>query len=240
MSDPLTNRFRPHVEGLEEREVLSATVSLRGGVLHIRGSKGPDKVTVAYQGGRIVVRQPGPQAKSSGFATAGVNRIVFQGQAGNDTFINDTNVPAIVSTGSGNNFVTTLTGQDVITTGAGINQVLAALGDVVPATNGRTVVVIQQITIFPVGNTFNGFTTTNALSPFGFNESFSTGTLGTFSSPSTGINAGLGTGFNGLATPTSAGVLNGFPGSPFGLSGVTSTGVPLTSPNGTVSMGTLF
>jgi len=245
MSDPLTNRFRPHVEGLEEREVPSATVSLRGGVLRIRGSRGADKVTVAYQGGRVVVRQGGTQAKSSGFATSAVNRLVFQGLAGNDSFVNNTNVPATVSTGSGNNFVQTLTGQDTITTGTGLNQILAALGDQVPAANGRNVVVLQQIVIFPGGNNLGGFSTQNGLT--GQNT---LSPIGTTADSLTGVNSNLGTGFNnGLGTgitgtvPTTAGIVNVFGGSQSGTSGFGSTGANLVPASGsfpTLNSGSLM
>jgi hypothetical protein len=228
MSDPLTRKVRPRVEGLEEREVPSATVWLRDGVLHVRGTSGPDKVTVAYRGGRIVVRQPGSRAKAAGFAIPGVNRIVFQGLAGNDTFVNSTNVPAIVSTGSGNNFVSTLTGQDTITTGAGFNQLFAALGDQVPATNGSTVVLLQQSVFFPIGNTaIISLPGQNTLIPFG-------GSGASFTNGVPGTTTPLGNSFtNGLGTlPTTAGIGTFLPGNQFGITNVASTGAPLVSPSG--------
>src|SRR5262245_66343015 len=131
--------FRPRVEALELREMPA--IALNAGVLSIVGSDQADMARVTYDDRgtlnirddriRVTLEQPGAastavynlyrQVQSQPLVRweQAVTRITFTGGAGDDTFVNNTILPAEADGGSGNDVLTGGTGSDVLTGGAG-------------------------------------------------------------------------------------------------------------------------
>lgn len=108
-SRPRQHRLLLSVEQLESREVLSATVSLSGSALLIRGDAKNDRAIVVQRGNDIVVSHDG--VKES-FRRTEVREIRFVGGAGNDYFRNDTSVRSVARGGLGNDTLIGGSGRD--------------------------------------------------------------------------------------------------------------------------------
>lgn len=83
-----TNRFRPEVQALEERQVLSVTLKFSAGVLRLEGSSGRDFISLANNGNGVLTVEATGIAKHD---EVGVTRLEISTKGGNDTvFITQT------------------------------------------------------------------------------------------------------------------------------------------------------
>src|SRR5262249_42064587 len=76
------NRFRPEVQALEDRQVLSLTSTFSAGTLTLRGDAKPDRVTVSHDDNGLVTYS------GTGLRTtmqSGVTRLVIDTRGGRDT-----------------------------------------------------------------------------------------------------------------------------------------------------------
>jgi hypothetical protein len=102
----------PVVQSLEERRLMSA-VSISGGVLTFTGGSSADSLSVSINGyGNVEYSYSLGSTPSSGVTTQTINRIEFQGYGGNDTFSNDTSIPAKAWGGSGADTLSGGSGKD--------------------------------------------------------------------------------------------------------------------------------
>lgn len=92
-------------------------IALDQGVITITGNGGVDTVVVStpYRGGISVSRNGFTQT----FSTTGITKIVFYGNAGDDSFANGTSVPCEVYGGDGNDTLSGSGGDDFIVGGYG-------------------------------------------------------------------------------------------------------------------------
>ena len=108
---------RPAVEGLEDRRLMSVTLS--AGVLTVTGTAAADRVEFERDGDRIRVRENGSERR---FSYAAVTKIVVNSLAGSDEIrIKDGGIskPTELNAGDGNDRVEGSAGADVINGGAG-------------------------------------------------------------------------------------------------------------------------
>jgi Ca2+-binding RTX toxin-like protein len=115
--------FNLNVEGLEGRIVLAAGIGFDRGsrTVTIVGSGGNDAAEVRQQGPNIIVSLNSALGRFSRMVgSAAVSRIVFTGQAGNDTFTNQT---AIVSRADGG------AGADVLRGGSAADELIGGDGN---------------------------------------------------------------------------------------------------------------
>ena len=115
--------FNLNVEGLERRIVLAAGIGFDRGsrTVTIVGSGGNDAAEVRQQGPNIIVSLNSALGRCSRMVgSAAVSRIVFTGQAGNDTFTNQT---AIVSRADGG------AGADVLRGGSAADELIGGDGN---------------------------------------------------------------------------------------------------------------
>jgi hypothetical protein len=83
-----TNRFRPEVQALEERQLLTVSLSFSAGVLRLEGGSGRDFISLANNGNGVVTVEATGIAKHD---EVGVNRLEISTKGGNDTvFITQT------------------------------------------------------------------------------------------------------------------------------------------------------
>lgn len=118
------------VERMEGRDVPSVTAPTPvGGVLTITSDAASDVVLVSTDPatGDLVVTAAG-QAPLT-FSSADVSTILFIGGAGDDVFINQSNVPAIALGGDGNDILLGGAGNDVLLGGAGNDILLGGAGN---------------------------------------------------------------------------------------------------------------
>jgi Ca2+-binding RTX toxin-like protein len=111
------------VEGLESRLVLAAGLGYdrASRVISIVGSVGNDSAEVRQQGANVVVSLTSAAGRLSRSVNAAqVSRVVFSGQAGNDTF---TNLTAIATRADGG------AGADVLRGGRGVDQLMGGDGN---------------------------------------------------------------------------------------------------------------
>lgn len=97
-------QFLASPDALEGRKLLAAGITLAAGQLKIQGSTGNDVATVATNGsGQVVatlVTDQGTETRT--FAPGAVGSIFFLGDAGDDSFENNTAIPSDVFGGAGN------------------------------------------------------------------------------------------------------------------------------------------
>jgi hypothetical protein len=152
-------RARLGLETLERRDVpavyvgpepppvlpASTTVAVAGGVLTINGSGYNDDVTVqpgiSYLGTvssyDVRVSTNGAAPTVYNFPGAAVNRIVFEGNGGDDKFTNCTSLPCRANGGPGNDTLIGGSGDDVLIGGPGNNLLIGGGGnDTLVAVNG--------------------------------------------------------------------------------------------------------
>lgn len=113
------------LEHLEERRLLSATVTLMGGALSILADNSGDNIVVQQtnNGQTVEVLVNSEAGKTYDFASGSVNSINFQGGLGNDYFANNTSINSIQHAGAGGG-VTYLqggTGKDILIGGGNPN-----------------------------------------------------------------------------------------------------------------------
>lgn len=131
------------VEALEGRDCPAASANLFNGVLTVTGSEGNDTITVTQSGGTIT-------AGGRSFGAGAVSRVVITGQAGDDVIRNNTQKPAVIYGGTGNDTIFAGPrgdkvyggqGNDVITGGAGNDMIWGGGGtNTINATAGRDAV----------------------------------------------------------------------------------------------------
>lgn len=113
----------PSLENLIERITPSINPVVSGNTLTLEGSAGRDQVVVFFDqtnGNKLTVRVTG---QADTVINSSINSIVFNGNAGNDVFINTTNIAATASGGTGNDVLSSGAGDDVLRGGAG-NDIL--------------------------------------------------------------------------------------------------------------------
>jgi hypothetical protein len=122
--------YRPIVEALEPRIVLSNNVVLNvgTGVLTLRGGSGNDRATVSLLGDHVQAVLSGGVRTKQAFQRAQVRQIVFQGGAGNDRFLNQTDIPCTANGGAGNDYLMGGSGNDVLIGGPGNDTLIGGGG----------------------------------------------------------------------------------------------------------------
>lgn len=103
----------------------SAHVDLAGGVLTITGSPSDDQVTVSETDSLVTVDANGV---SSEFDSANVDRIRFMGEAGDDSFVNRTKLPAVLDGGAGHDSLQGGSGRDTLRGGSGDDLLIGHQG----------------------------------------------------------------------------------------------------------------
>ncbi len=132
------------VQSLEARKLMAADIGLADGFISIYGSDGPDNVNVELEGDQIVVSMtaPGCAVEQSRFAADEVQGLFFTGGAGDDVFLNETNLPAIVIGGAGRDIVMSGSGADVISGGDGDDVLISSSAiDIVFGGAGQNVMI---------------------------------------------------------------------------------------------------
>ena len=120
------------VERLEPRVVLASGIAFdpSSRTVSIVGSQGGDVADVRQQGGEIVVSLNSAEAQFSRTINAGaVDRIVFTGLAGNDTFTNRSSIASRAHGGPGADVLRGGGGLDTFFGGGGSDQILGDGGN---------------------------------------------------------------------------------------------------------------
>jgi hypothetical protein len=148
-----TNRFRPQLDPLETRCVLSNSVSISGGVLHIHGDANQNRVQLQHDGNghvtglidslfkslrrdRIAIDQPG------------VKKVVVDTKGGNDvvTFTQTANLrrnfEVVANTGDGNDTFTATLNGDIL---AGKTMLVTGNGS--GGANSMTVNLVNDVDV---------------------------------------------------------------------------------------------
>jgi Ca2+-binding RTX toxin-like protein len=117
--ETVMNRF---VECLEDRRLRS--VSLKAGVLTIKGTDGDDGWTVEQKGSKIIVTDT-VKGGVRKYASSKVKTINMMGYAGNDSLTQKDNVkkPGKIDGGAGDDEITSGRGRNVIIGGDGVDAV---------------------------------------------------------------------------------------------------------------------
>jgi Ca2+-binding RTX toxin-like protein len=111
-------------ENLESRLLLSA--SLSGGVLTINGTDRNDNIYTHTNGSSLIVFFNGAETR---FRAANVSRIVINGRAGDDYILNGAaNIPARLTGGAGNDFLSGGSQDDTLSGGAGNDSLYGQAG----------------------------------------------------------------------------------------------------------------
>src|SRR5262245_16562574 len=76
------NRFRPEVQALEDRQVLSVTSTFGGGVLTLTGNGAADTISIAHDGNGLVT---GSATGIASINQSGVDKLVIDTKGGRDT-----------------------------------------------------------------------------------------------------------------------------------------------------------
>jgi len=123
--------FSPGAERLERRVVLAAGIAFdpNSRTVSIVGSEGVDVAEVRQQGGEVVVLLNSAAGQFSRTIGGGaVDRIVFTGLAGNDTFTNESSIPSRASGGPGADVLRGGGVGDELSGGGGNDQVFGEGG----------------------------------------------------------------------------------------------------------------
>lgn len=120
---PTTSRrhsFRPAIEGLEDRQMLSvSSLWFSGSTLVVATNNAATTVTVNPSGTNIVIKE-GTTGPSWSYAASSVGRVEFQGGAGNDRFVNNVYSLPITAYGfGGNDYLEGYNGNDQFIGGDG-------------------------------------------------------------------------------------------------------------------------
>ncbi|MDB5351514.1 MAG: hypothetical protein JWN86_2761 [Planctomycetota bacterium] len=123
------SRCIPGLTILEGRRLLSVTTSLDGGVLTIRGDRANDVVTLTEDQGRVEIHGRARRGAIVTFSATDVQRVVFIGNAGNDRFTDDTDIPLQAFGGPGNDRLIGGRGNDDLRGDVGRDFLSGGLGD---------------------------------------------------------------------------------------------------------------
>ncbi len=115
----------------EDRRLLAVTVTLDAGELTIRGDSAPNEVAVNQHHDSIFVEHETTFVDQIAptFTRNMVDKIVFLGGDGDDSFINLTDIPTDARGHGGNDILTGGTGNDVLFGGDGNDQLHGSNGD---------------------------------------------------------------------------------------------------------------
>lgn len=119
------------VDVLESRCLLTPLISLAGGDVTIAGGEADDVTTVSNGGGntlRVSVQTQG-QTYAELFQRTDVNRVVYDGGAGNDVFRNSTDIPSVAHGGTGADSLTGGEADDELYGDEGEDSLTGAGGD---------------------------------------------------------------------------------------------------------------
>src|SRR4051812_9661153 len=135
------NRTRPSLVQFESRTNPSG-ISFTNGNLVVDGTAAADTIRVYFYGTdatRVAaVLQTGGVTQSKIFSRALVKSVTLNGNAGNDTILNDTNIPVSSTGGVGNDSIWGGSGNDTITGDAGDDMLVGRGGsDVVDGGDGN-------------------------------------------------------------------------------------------------------
>jgi uncharacterized protein YkwD len=124
-------KARPQLEQLEDRTLLAGNISLNPatGVLTIRGTAAADRATVSVTATQVSVTISGGARGSATFAASQVQSILFLGNAGNDRFLNYSNVAAWVFGGGGRDYFQGGGGDDYLDGSAGNDTLVGGAGN---------------------------------------------------------------------------------------------------------------
>ena len=125
---------RLSMEKLDSRTLLAADIMLVDGVVAINGSESNDTVEAYMEDGQAVVQVSQFDAcgqlvdqMTKSFSQDDVQGFFFNGNGGDDVFVNDTDVPSVVRGGTGDDTILGGLGNDVLS-GSDGNDVLAGGG----------------------------------------------------------------------------------------------------------------
>jgi len=121
--------FRPQLENLEDRRLLDAGISFSAGVVTITGTDAADRAVVTQRRGNLTVMLSGGVSATRTFHRSEVKRIVFDGQAGDDVFVNLSSFRALALGGAGNDLLIGGRGNDILVGGAGDDTLIGGAGD---------------------------------------------------------------------------------------------------------------
>src|SRR5262249_55722251 len=98
--------FKPAVESLEERQLLS-TFTFSKGILYVGGTPYADRVTIDYTQGGVFVNLTDQFGGGQGqfFRTGQLSRVVFHGYDGNDKLNDNTAIPVEAYGGNGDDLL---------------------------------------------------------------------------------------------------------------------------------------
>ena len=117
-------------ESLENRQLLSATASLVGGEIQIRGTNANDVTEVTSEKGIVRVNTfNGTEHVTASFARGRVTGIAFWGYRGNDNFTNATNIPLRAYGHDGDDVLVGGSGNDVLYGGRGLDTITGSEGN---------------------------------------------------------------------------------------------------------------
>ena len=146
-----TKRRRLGFQGLEQRRLLASDIGLSDGFICITGTELNDAVDVYSDGDQIVVSAAeygldGEMIDSTlqSFHQDEVRGIYFQGNAGDDVFVNDTSLNAIAQGGSGNDVLISGLNRDVLHGSSG-DDVLIGSQDIMMAGAGDNAILSNSM-----------------------------------------------------------------------------------------------
>ena len=138
VTKPLARRLG--AQQLESRQLMAADIGLIDTTLAIQGSPMNDVGEVYIESGRVVVTvstydDAGQVVSetSDEFAAEAIDRIVFEGFAGDDVLVNDTAIDTVARGGGGN---------DTLMGGSGTNLLIGGVGDDLFLAGGGTIMAI--------------------------------------------------------------------------------------------------
>ncbi len=145
--------WKPVLESLEDRQLMAAHVFQVGNpsigyYLRIEGTQLRDEVVVTdlVDGGVKLRLTPGDTGVPKNYEIHNQKPawIRFEGFGGSNSFLNFTNTPAIVITGSGNDFIQGGSDRDLIMAGGGENEIYGGAGDdVIVGGNERDIIYAE-------------------------------------------------------------------------------------------------
>jgi Ca2+-binding RTX toxin-like protein len=121
--------FRPQLEDLEDRRLLAAGISFSGGVVTITGTDAADRAVVTQRRGNLTVTLSGGASATQTFHRSDVKRIIFDGGAGDDVFVNLSSVRALALGGDGNDLLIGGRANDILIGGAGNDILIGGRGN---------------------------------------------------------------------------------------------------------------
>jgi hypothetical protein len=129
--------WKPVLESLEDRQLMAAHLFFIGNpalgyYLNLKGTEGNDVVNIYRKTDGLhidVIAGDTNKAQNYLFTDKMPAFIRFEGYNGNNTFLNKTSIPSIVTTGAGNDHIEGGSDRDFIMAGNGDNQIWGGVGD---------------------------------------------------------------------------------------------------------------